>query len=464
MTTSFRHSDDGTDAQAWQQLRGGVDDLRIPSRGEHLLVVAAHPDDETLGAGGLLASADAAGARITVVIATDGEASHPASPTRTAAELAAVRRREVYAALAELAPSAQVQLLGLPDGGLVRHPDVLRAALEDLLHGCSHVVTTWSGDGHPDHETCAHVVASLLREPRHRAVRHWQYPIWAWHWGSPQQPPFSPESLRRLPLDEVAQAAKQRATAAYRSQTDPLSERPGDEAVLTPRMLAHFAGDDEVFVVRSGAAAADATAPGYFDELYRHSSDPWGLDQRFYEQRKRALVLATLTRPVFERAFEPGCATGALTVELARRCKDVVAWDLADAAVATAQRRLADAPHVHVESGHIPDEWPDGEFDLVLLSEVGYYCPDLSALVRRVDSCLTDDGVLVACHWRRSAAMHAHTTGAVHAALGAGRRMIVNHVEDDFLLQVWSRTGESVATAEGIVADPTAGSDGERTS
>ena len=30
--------------------------------------------------------------------------------------------------------------------------------------------------------------------------------------------------------------------------------------------------------------------------------------------------------------------------------------------------------------------------------------------------------------------------------------MIVNHVEDDFLLQVWSRTGESVATAEGIVS------------
>ena len=471
MTTSFRHSDHGTDPLSWQHLRGAVDDLRVPSGGEHMLVVAAHPDDETLGAGGLLASADAAGARITVVIATDGEASHPASPTRTAAELAALRRREVYAALAELAPSAQVHLLGLPDGGLVRHPDALHDALGKLLDGCSHVVTTWTGDGHPDHEACAHAVAALLRDPRHRAVRHWQYPIWAWHWGDPQQPPFPAQSLRRLPLDDAARAAKQRATAAYRSQTDALSERPGDEAVLTPRMLAHFAGDDEVYVVPAESEGGDATAPGYFDELYRHSSDPWGLDQRFYEQRKRALVLATLTRPVFERAFEPGCATGALTVELARRCKDVVAWDLADAAVGTAQRRLADAPHVHVASGHIPDEWPDGTFDLVLLSEVGYYCPDLSALVERIDSCLTDDGVLVACHWRRPAAMHAHTAGAVHAALGAGRRMIVNHVEDDFLLQVWSRTGESVATAEGIVAgppadspaDPPAGSDDEHT-
>jgi SAM-dependent methyltransferase len=347
-----------------------------------------------------------------------------------------------------------VVLLGLPDGGLAHHEDTLRERLRELLGGCTHVVTTWSGDRHPDHEACARVVAALVREPQHRDVRHWQYPIWAWHWGVPAQAPFAAGSLRRLPLDAQARAAKDRAIAAYRSQTTALSDRLGDEPVLSARMLEHFARDDEVFVLRADTGSEPrgaATVAGYFDELYRHSIDPWGLDERFYEQRKRAAVLAALNRPVYERVFEPGCATGALTGELAQRCKEVVAWDVAATAVATTRRRLAALPHVHVDAGRIPDEWPAGKFDLVVLSEVGYYCPDLSVLVERIDSCLTDDGVLVACHWRRAAAIHAHTAGAVHGALAAGRRMIVNHVEDDFLLQVWSRTGESVATAEGIV-------------
>lgn len=460
MTTEFRHSDRGTEARTWHELRAGLDDLRLPGAGDQLVVVAAHPDDETLGAGGLLAMADAAGARIIVVIATDGDASHPTSPTHGTADLAAIRRREVYAAMAEVAPGAQVQLLGMPDGFLDRHADELRERIAEHLGEASHVVTTWSQDRHPDHEACARAVADLLREHRSRRVRHWQYPIWAWHWAAQHSTSFPVESMRRLALDEHASAAKARAIAAYRSQIAPLSDQPGDEEVLSARMLEHFRGGDEVFVVDHGG---DASAPGYFDDLYRQNTDPWGLDERFYERRKRAAVLAALTRPVFERVFEPGCATGALTGELAQRSKALVAWDVAAAAVARTRRRLGDSPGVSVDVGQIPDDWPSGRFDLIVLSEVGYYCPDLDDLVRRIDGCLTEDGVLVASHWRRPAAMHAHTAGSVHNALGAGRRMIVNHVEDDFLLQVWSRSGESVAVAEGIVDDDK-GDDGRPTS
>ncbi len=450
MSQQFRHSDRGTDAREWDPMRAALDPIRPPAAQDHIVVVAAHPDDETLGAGGLLAMAEAAGATVTVVVATDGDASHPTSPTHDARELAAIRRREVYAALAELAPSAQVHLLGLPDSFLDRHIDALREGLAPLLVNATHVVTTWTGDRHPDHEACAHVVAALLREQdaHGRAVEQWQYPVWAWHWAQPDDGSLQAPGMRRLELDDAAIAAKQRAVAGYRSQIAALSDQPGDEAVLSPRMLAHFDADHEVFVVSRAAHLADLA---YFDDLYRHSADPWGLDARFYEQRKRAVMLAALTRPRFDRAFEPGCSTGALTIELARRCREVVAWDVARAAVDAARRRLDGAQNVVVGTGRIPDEWPDGRFDLVLLSEVGYYCDDLDALVRQVDSCLSDDGVLVACHWRHPASMHSHTAGAVHAALSAGRRMIVNHVEDDFLLQAWSRTGESVAVAEGIV-------------
>jgi LmbE family N-acetylglucosaminyl deacetylase len=249
----------GTDAQAWRGLRAGLRELRAPGGGDRLLFVVAHPDDETLGAGGLLVAAEAAGARMTVVVATDGEASHPASPTHTAAELAAIRRREVYAAITELAPSAHVVLLGLPDGFLDRHCDALRAHLEQLVDDSTHVVTTWCADRHPDHEACGRVVMALLRAPARRPVRHWQFPIWAWHWAMPLDTVFPVESMRRLPLDAAAVQAKQRAIASYPSQIAALSDRPGDEAVLSARMLDHFRGDDEVFVVMRGDDGAGDT-------------------------------------------------------------------------------------------------------------------------------------------------------------------------------------------------------------
>lgn len=461
MTRTFRHSGGGTDPELWAGLRAGLAELRVPGVQDRMLLVAAHPDDETLGAGGLLAAADANGASIVVVIATDGDASHPDSPTHDAADLAAIRRREVCTALAILAPSAQVHLLGLPDGRLAQHENELAERLARLATGCTHLVTPWSHDRHPDHEACARAGSAALGKSVGAAadgrppIPHWQYPIWAWHWGDPEAADLPRAGLHRLTLAPAAQQAKERAIAAYASQCTPLSDQAGDEAVLTPRMLAHFRGDCETYVLAPATAAgavAVAVAPDYFSELYRRSDDPWGLRERFYEQRKRAAILAALTRPSFRRVFEPGCATGLLTAELARRCAEVIAWDIVPAAVDSARERLADLPNAVISAGRIPEQWPSGTFDLVLLSEVGYYCADLTALVVRVDACLADDGVLVACHWRHAAPMHPHNAGAVHKALGEGRQIVVSHVEEDFLLQVWSRSGRSVAAAEGILA------------
>ena len=66
----------------------------------------------------------------------------------------------------------------------------------------------------------------------------------------------------------------------------------------------------------------------YFDELYQHSDDPWHLREGWYERRKRSLTLALLPRPRYRNAFEPGCANGELTAELAARCEMLLAADL----------------------------------------------------------------------------------------------------------------------------------------
>ncbi len=191
--------------------------------------------------------------------------------------------------------------------------------------------------------------------------------------------------------------------------------------------------------------------PGYFDELYASSEDPWGLADRFYERRKRALMMASLPRERFARAFEPGCATGLVTRELAERCDEVVATDVALRAVELTRLRVGDRAGVRVHQASLDGALPEGTFDLVVLSEVGYYCEHLGALHAAVAAVLSSDGVLVGCHWRHRAPDHPHTAEQVHAVLGEGLHRLALHVEEDFLLEVWSADAASVARREGIL-------------
>ena len=125
---------------------------------------------------------------------------------------------------------------------------------------------------------------------------------------------------------------------------------------------------------------------------------------------------------------------------------------MAERALTQTRSRVAHfGERVTVESGAIPQAWPDGRFDLIVLSEVAYYCRDLDGLLARVEASLTDDGILIACHWRHDAPDHALRAEQVHDALGALARSTVHHAEDDFLLDVWSRDGRSVATATGML-------------
>jgi LmbE family N-acetylglucosaminyl deacetylase len=449
MTPAFDHRDDGTSEAAWMHSArlAAAPAAELPSCGAHLVVLAAHPDDETLGAGGLIATAAASGVSVEVIIATDGAASHPGSPTHTPDQLALRRRDEATAAIARLDPHALVTFLGLPDGGLRRCRAELADALSPRLQRANLVVTPWRDDRHPDHEACALAARVVLR--RRTDCHHWQYPIWAWHWADPAAGQLPWSALRCVELTDDARGAKQSALACYRSQHEPLSNYPGDEALLSAHVLAHFRRPVEHYVVEAPHAAGDSR---YFDTLYSTSKDPWGLADRFYERRKRDLLIAGLPRAGFQRAFEPGCATGLLTERLARRCDEVLACDTAARAVHASRARLAGIPNVTVERRTIPDEWPEGCFDLIVLSEVGYYCDDIEALANRVDSSLTADGVVIACHWRHPAAEHPRTAAEVHETLGGALNRLVHHVEDDFFLDVWSATGQSVARADGIIA------------
>jgi SAM-dependent methyltransferase len=198
--------------------------------------------------------------------------------------------------------------------------------------------------------------------------------------------------------------------------------------------------------------------PPYFDRLYAETADPWSLADRWYEHRKYAVTIACLPRARFRRGFEPGCSVGVLTAMLARRCDELVATDVSAAAVATARERVRDEAGVTVTQMQVPRQWPAGEFDLIVLSEIGYYLSmaELRELVDRAVGSLAADGVLVAVHWRHPVTDYPRTGDAVHDVLAADPRLVglAEHLEADFRLDVLTRPGVgSVAQAEGLVGE-----------
>ena len=128
--------------------------------------------------------------------------------------------------------------------------------------------------------------------------------------------------------------------------------------------------------------------------MYQAAADPWGFEDRWYEQRKYTVSLALLPAVRYRSAFEPGCSIGVLTRMLARRCDAVLSCDVAAAAVRTAARRTGDLPHVQVEQREIPGGWPAGRFDLIVFSEILYYFGDhdLEQVLKNAISALEPEG------------------------------------------------------------------------
>jgi LmbE family N-acetylglucosaminyl deacetylase len=447
-SVTFDAAEAGTPAATWAadaRLRSlpplGLDGM------SRLVVVAAHADDETLGAGGLIARAAARGIPIDVIVVTDGSASHPESPTHSAEDVAQVRAAEVRAAVARLAPAAEVVVLGVPDREVKASRAEVESRLSDLIRDATSVVAApWRGDGHGDHREVGEAAASVAAAVGARFV---EYPIWMWHWGTPDADAIPWPDLRALDLDEDAISRKRNALAEYRSQVVGLSSEAGDGPMLRSDFLEHFTGSREVFV-----EAAPPPHRDYFERLYTKSPDPWSFETRWYEKRKRAVTMASLPSPSYGSALEIGCSIGLLTAELAERCERLLALDISQTAVDAARARLGDHPGVTIEQADVALDFPTGRYDLVMLSEVGYYfdLDGLETLIDRIAAALADDGVLLACHWRHPVADYPLTGDQVHATIHerAGLGVIAKHVEDDFVLEVFARDTRSVAARTGL--------------
>ncbi len=176
------------------------------------VIVAAHPDDEVLGAGGIMSLLAAAGARLRLVSVTDGEASHPGLAGPGA--LARRRRAEMAHALRALgAERTEVVRLRLPDTGLAGHEDELTNRLAGLTAGFDVCLAPWDGDVHADHKAAS-------RAARRASGRTLCYPVWMWHWAAPGDPRVPWRRALRVPLPARVAARKRAAIGCFASQLE----------------------------------------------------------------------------------------------------------------------------------------------------------------------------------------------------------------------------------------------------
>ncbi len=225
-------------------------DITTVLSGQRALILAPHPDDESLGCGGLIAASCAAGIAPVVVILTDGTASHPGSAAFPPARLRAVRETEAARA---------TSLLGLPSENLyfLRHRDAalpaegpgfeaitMRLSKIILARYCGLVIAPWDGDPHCDHEATARIAEAVARRAH---LPLFSYPIWGWLRDHTDILDEQRRSGWRLNIS-AQRDLKKRAIAAHESQYGNLIQDSPNGFRLPDNLLAIFDRPFEVFI------------------------------------------------------------------------------------------------------------------------------------------------------------------------------------------------------------------------
>lgn len=236
----------GAHQLAWRTLpEGTLDNVVGPGS---CLILAPHPDDESLGCGGLIAASVAAGRMPLVVFLTDGAASHPNSRSYPRARLRVTREAEAREAAACLGlPAERLVFLAEPDS---RAPtcgaefDAVVKRLRQLIgrqQGCGTILAPWQHDPHCDHEAAAAIAAAV-------GAPFLSYPVWGWTLREETPVPSPVAGGWRLPIGPHL-PAKQRAIRAHRSQYGGLITDDSTGFQLPPELLAVFEQPFETFLL-----------------------------------------------------------------------------------------------------------------------------------------------------------------------------------------------------------------------
>ncbi len=203
-----------------------------------------------------------------------------------------------------------------------------------------------------------------------------------------------------------------------------------------------------MMIADSARPTRDSLPTRYFEDVYGANADPWQFATSPYEAAKYDATMAALPRDRYARAFEIGCSIGVLTARLAPRCDRLLAVDVVPSVLAEARARCANFPWVEVAEMSVPASFPDERFDLILLSEVGYYWspPDLEKARAKIINALLPGGQLILVHWTPVVADYPLTGDEVHnrfleETLPGGRlRHLFGRREDRYRLDLFARS------------------------
>lgn len=375
-----------------------------------VVVIAPHQDDESLGCGGMIALAARLGIEVHVVFTTDGSQSHPGSAKYPHDVLVSLREKEAVDALLILGvPQTNIHFLRMPDGALPSSAEedfdsavVQVAGMLDRLQPKT-IFLPWRRDPHRDHRATWQITIAALKQAA-TPLLIFEYFIWLWERAAAEDHPLAQEgTLCYVDIAGTVQL-KQKAIMAHVSQTTGLIDDDEHGFTLSAEMLGHFKDPKEYFIETTPDLMNEKThtlSENYFDEVYRDREDPWNLAKSEYERAKYSATVNALTKERYGSAFEIGCSIGVLTEALLQKCDKILGIDIADAPVAQARKRLADYPQATIEKMTVPDTFPDENFDLVVMSEVGYFFSftDLEILTQKIKTHLNESGQLLLVHW-----------------------------------------------------------------
>jgi LmbE family N-acetylglucosaminyl deacetylase len=221
--------------------------------GGGITVLAPHPDDEALGAGGLIAACVDVGVAVDVVILTDGARSHPNSRRFPRQRLVDLRKGECRNGLGELglAP-ANISHFDLPDAraptsGPEFHKAVARLAEAVRQNASTSLFVTWDKDPHCDHFAAARMAQSVGKAMPELNV--WHYPIWGWY--LPRSRHIDRPAPEGFSFDIAPWLGEKRAAiACHASQVTSLIDDDPSGFTFSAAKLARFHRPTEYFIRR----------------------------------------------------------------------------------------------------------------------------------------------------------------------------------------------------------------------
>ncbi len=189
----------------------------------------------------------------------------------------------------------------------------------------------------------------------------------------------------------------------------------------------------------------DSLPPSYFEKMYAADIDPWQFETSEYEAKKYAATIAALPKAQYCSAFEIGGSIGVLTEKLSDRAQSLLSVDVSKTAQARAKERCEHLSHVEFQILQFPREQPGQTFDLILVSEVGYYwsAQELPIAQQYIFDHLDPGGHLLLVHWTPYVQEYPLTGDQVHEAflaqVGTQWRSLKSQREDRYRLDLLER-------------------------